>query len=189
MRDIDHRRIRHRLFQLRNLDPCGHPQSRIKVRERFVKQIDLGVAHDRAANRHPLALPARQRLWQAVKIGFQLQDLGGLGHGGLDFSRGFLGDFQRKAHVVAHRHMRIKRIGLKHHRNAALRRWYVIHPRAINAEIATRDLFQSRNHPQKRGFAAARGADKNDQFPGFDVQIDIGQNLDLAIRFFDIAQR
>ena len=75
MGHVDHGRVRHRLFQLRDLDPRRHAQGRVEVRERLVEQIDLGIAHDGPPDGHALALAARQGLGQAVQIGRQLQDL------------------------------------------------------------------------------------------------------------------
>jgi hypothetical protein len=34
-------------------------------------------------------------------------------------------------------------------------------------------FLQPRDHPQKRGLAAARGADEDDELALFDVQVDI----------------
>jgi len=84
--------------------------------------------------------------------------------------------------------MRIERVGLEHHGNATLCGRDVIDDHAVNFQRPARDLFQPRDHAQKRGFAAARGADKHDQLALFDVKIDIRQHLDLAIGFLDIGQ-
>ena len=43
---------------------------------------------------------------------------------------------QRKRDVLAHRHMRIERVGLEHHGDIALRRPHVIHDRALDEDFA-----------------------------------------------------
>ena len=80
------------------------------------------MAHDGAADGHALALAAGQVLGLAVQQRLQFQDAGRLGDLLRDLVLGLAGKPQREAHVFAHRHMRVKRIGLEHHRNAALRR-------------------------------------------------------------------
>ncbi len=105
--DIDHRAVGHAFLQLRDFNPCGDAQRRIEVRERFVKQVHFGVTHNSAANGDTLALPTRQRLGQAVQIILELQDPGGFHDRRVNLILGFLGDFQREGHVIAHGHMRI----------------------------------------------------------------------------------
>ncbi|EBA06968.1 hypothetical protein SSE37_00815 [Sagittula stellata E-37] len=187
--DVDHRRIRHRLFQLRDLDPGGDAQCRVKVRERLVKQIDLRVAHDGASDRHPLPLTPRQRLGQAVEIIAKLQDLCGAVDPLVDLCLGHLGDLQREGHVVAHRHVRIKRVGLEHHRDAALRGRHIVDHHSVDFKVTAGDPFQPCDHAQKGGLAAARGTDKDDQFSGLDLKVDILKDGDgTAIGLLHIRQ-
>ena len=188
MGDVDHRAVGHRGFQLRDLDPRGHPQRRVKVRERFVEQIDLGVAHDGPADGDPLALPARQRLGQAVQIGRQLQHLARALGRLADLVPGLARDLEGKGHVVAHRHVRIERVGLEHHRDAALAGRDVVHHLPVDFQRAAGDLFQPRDHPQQGGFAAARRTDENDEFARADIKVDIAQHLHVAIGLGNVGQ-
>ena len=55
--DIDECRPR-RLVQSADLRPRLHPQFGVQIRERLVQQKHLWVAHQRAAQRHPLPLAA-----------------------------------------------------------------------------------------------------------------------------------
>jgi hypothetical protein len=100
-----------------------------------------------------------------------------------------LGDLQGEGHVVVDGHVRVERVGLEHHGDAALRRRHVVHDHPVDLERAAGDLLQPRDHPQKRGLAAARGADEDDQFALFDVEIDVAQHRDgAAIGLLDIGQ-
>ena len=57
--DHDHRRV-DPLLQLRELDPGAQPQRRVEVGQRLVEQEQLGLLDERAADRDALALAARQ---------------------------------------------------------------------------------------------------------------------------------
>jgi hypothetical protein len=73
---------------------------------------------------------------------------------------GMAGHLQAEAHVLLDRHMRVERVGLEHHRHAALGR---VDPGDIapaDGDAALGGLLQPRDHAQKRGLAAARGADE-----------------------------
>ena len=119
MGHIDHRGFQ-RLMQFRDFLPHVDPQGCVKVRQRFVEQKRRRFAHNRPTNRHALALPARKLPGFAVQIVCQVQHLGRIGHARFGLGRIHPRHFQREHDVFAHAHMRIKRIGLKHHRKAAL---------------------------------------------------------------------
>ena len=74
MGDVDHRRTKRRA--VRSVPSASARAGRVKVRQRFIEQKHLRVAHNRPADGDALALPARQRLGLAVHRG-QLQDIGG----------------------------------------------------------------------------------------------------------------
>ena len=160
-----------------------------KVRQRLIEQIPLRVAHNRAANGHALALAARQGFWQTVQIVLKLQNLGGIGDGGINFRLGLFGQLHRKGHIVAHGHMRIKRVRLEHHCYAALRGGHVIHHLPADLQLTAGDFLEPGNHAQKRRFATTRRADKHDQLAGLDIKVDVPQHIDrAAIGFGDIRQ-
>ena len=186
--DVDHRAVGHRGLELGDLDPGGHAQRGVQVRQGLVEQINLGVAHDGPADGDALALPARQGLGQAVQIGGQLQHparaVGGLLHLGARLAR----DLQRKGHVVAHRHVRIQRIGLEHHGDAPLGGRDVVHPLPVDLQRAGADPLQPGDHAQKGGFPAARGADEDDELARPDVEVDVPQDMHVAIGLGDISQ-
>ncbi len=59
--------------------------------------------------------------------------------------------------------MRIERVGLEHHRKPAPCRRQLGGVPAVDDDLAIADVLQSRDQPQKRGLAAARGADEDDK--------------------------
>ena len=80
---------------------------------------------------------------------------------------------QREGDVLAHRHVRIERIGLEHHRQPALGRRLVGHVRAVELDDAGRRVLEPGDQPQQRGLAAARGADEDDELAVLDVEVDV----------------
>mmetsp|Transcript_23594 Transcript_23594/g.41764 ORF Transcript_23594/g.41764 Transcript_23594/m.41764 type:complete len:285 (+) Transcript_23594:432-1286(+) len=116
---IDHGAVGHGLFELGDLDTRGDTKGCVKVRERFVKQIDLGVAHNGTSDGHTLTLTTGELFGQSIQQVVQLERFGSFLHTLVDFRRAHLGDFERKRHVFAHSEVRIERVGLEHHRDAA----------------------------------------------------------------------
>jgi hypothetical protein len=159
----------------------------VKVGQRFVEQEHLRMPHNRAPHRHPLPLPARQLPRLAVQKRGQRQDLGGLGHRLFDLGLGPLGDMQGKAQIFAHRHMRIKRVVLEHHRDIAIPRRQVVDHRITDPHLAARDILQPRDHPQRGGFAAARRPHQHHKFAVGNVQIDGVDHIHRAVTLDHIA--
>ncbi len=107
-------------MKLGDLDAGLHPQRGIEVGERLVEQEHLRLAHDGAADGDALALAARKSFGRRLRSStFEMQDLGGPHHLGIAFGLGHAGEAQRERHVVGHRHMRVERVGLEHHGEAA----------------------------------------------------------------------
>ena len=82
------------------------------------------------------------------------------------------GHLQREGDVVAHRHMRIERIGLEHHGELALGRRLAGHVAAVDVDGAAAGVLEPGDQPQQRGLAAARGADEDDELAVLDDQVD-----------------
>ena len=74
VRDVD-RRHAERALEPGDLGAHLHAQLGVEVRERLVHQEDLRLADDRAAQRDPLPLPARERSRLAVEQLLEAEDL------------------------------------------------------------------------------------------------------------------
>ena len=133
----------------------------VEVGQGFVKQKHLWPTDNRPANRNPLALTTRKRLWFAFQILVELQDRRGLGDFLFDLGLRDAIHAQAEAHVFFDRHMRIERVGLKHHGDAAIGRVSMRHIARANVDLARGCFFEASDHPQKGGFATARRANKN----------------------------
>jgi hypothetical protein len=73
--------------------------------------------------------------------------------------------------------VRIKRVGLEHHRDFAFGRRQRIDEFAADANVPGGRGVESGDHPQKRGFAAARRADQDDEFAVVDGKADIAKHV------------
>ena len=122
VRDVDDRRADAPVQRL-DVMAHAHPQARVEVRQRLVEEEDLRIAHHRAAERDALLLAAGELLRIAGKRSATPSMLGDAGRRSpsISASRSTVGraSAQRKGDVLEHRHVRIERIGLEHHRDVA----------------------------------------------------------------------
>ncbi len=95
----------------------------VEVGERFVEQEQTGVAHDRAADRDALQLPAGKLARETLQQVVDPEHLRRAPHFGFDFRLGSLARAQPKGDVIEHLHVRIERVVLEHHRDIPIARW------------------------------------------------------------------
>ena len=76
--------------------------------------------------------------------------------------------------------MRVERIILEHHRDAAFCRRKLIDSLPVDVDFAAIRLFKAGNQPKKGRFSAAGRPDKDREFFLFDLQIDIADDFDLV---------
>ena len=80
--------------------------------------------------------------------------------------------FQTEGHVLTHGHVRVKRVALEHHRDAALGGRDVVDHLARDLDGAFRRILQPGDHPQQGGLAAARGAEDREHLARGEVERD-----------------
>ena len=88
------------------------------------------------------------------------------------------GQPQREAHVVADGHVRVERVGLEHHRNAAFRRVVLGHILAADEHLPRRQLLETRDRPKQGRLSTPRRADEDHKFAVAYVEVDILDDLD-----------
>ena len=186
MGDEDHGRLQ-LLGQRLDLGPDLAAQLRIEIRQGFVEQEDLRIAHDGAAHGDTLALTARQCLGTTVEIGVDIEKPRRFLYLWLGFGGGHAAHLQREGHVLAHGHMRIKRVVLKHHGDVAPCGRDFVHPCLSDHQIAAVDGLKPGQHAQKRRFSAARGTDQNDELLIRDLQIEVGDDRDGTVFLDQVA--
>jgi hypothetical protein len=188
VRDVDHRRAEIGM-QLGQLDAHLDPQLRIEVRQGLVEQEKPRLAHDGASDRHALALAARKGLGLALQVVLDLQQTGGGLDPLVDHRLVLAGGLQAESHVVVDRHVRVERVGLKHHGDAAPGRGGLVHALAVHPQFARADFLQPGDHAQQRRLAATRRSDEDDELAAPDVQVHAMDHLLGAIALDDPAQR
>jgi len=84
-----------------------------------------------------------------------------------------LGQLQREAHVLAHRHVRIERVVLEDHGDVAVLRRAVVDNLVADPQLARGDVLEPGDHPQRRRLAAARGPDEDHELAVADVEVHV----------------
>mmetsp|Transcript_4591 Transcript_4591/g.7241 ORF Transcript_4591/g.7241 Transcript_4591/m.7241 type:complete len:237 (-) Transcript_4591:163-873(-) len=120
----------------------------VEVGQWFVKQEDFGATDNGSANSHTLPLTTGERFRFALEVLVKLQNRRGFLHLFFNFCFGVTVHAQAKTHVLRHRHMRVERVGLEHHRHATFGRVHMGHVPLANVDLAVGGLFKARNHAQ-----------------------------------------
>ena len=175
-------------MQFADLHPHLHAQRRVEVRERLVEQERLRLAHDRAADGDALALAAGELARLAVEIVGEVQRRRRLAHLALDDVRLLAGHLEGEGDVAAHAHVRVERVGLEHHGEAALRRADLGDVLAVDENLARGHVLEAGDEPQEGRLAAAGGADEDDELAVLDVEIDAVDDADGAERLANRLQ-
>ena len=135
VRDVDGRDAEP-LVQLRERGAHADAQLRVEVRERLVEQERLRLAHDRAAHRDALPLAAGELRRPPVEQVGEAEQLGDLVDAARDLGLRRAARLQPVAHVLAHGHVRVERVGLEDHRDVAA-------PRREVGDVAVADRRSS----------------------------------------------
>jgi hypothetical protein len=134
-------------------------EERIERRKRLVEQEDLRLGNKRAGERHPLLLAAgelRRKTACILAHCDQLEQFAGplVPRRLVDAAH-----LQGEGDVVEHCQVRKQRVGLEHHRGAALGRLEVSDILRAEDDVAFADRLVTRDHAQRRGLAAAGGTE------------------------------
>ena len=76
------------------------------------------------------------------------------------------GGLEAEGEVLVDRHVRVERVGLEHHGDAALRRRHLVHPLAVEHQRAAGDLLQPGDHPSSVDLPQPEGPTKTANSPG-----------------------
>ena len=185
------------VLQLAQFDAHVGAQLGVEVRERLVEQQDLRLEHEGARQRDALLLPAGELRGSALRERAHLhhaervRDLLG------DLLLALAPDAQAVRDVLEHRHVRPDRVGLEHHREAALlgRDVHALRRRidggAADADLARARLLQPRDGAQRRGLAAAGRTEQRQLLAGLHGKADAAHRrhravVDLEVRDLDV---
>ena len=156
--------------------------------DRLVEQQEPRLGDHGAGQRHALALATRQTPGLAVG---ERRDLEGLQHlrdalGDLDL--GLLQHLEAKAHLPGDGHVREQREVLEHHGDVALPRRIPGRLLAADQDAAVVGLLEAGDAAQRRGLAAARGAEQADELSLLDLERDAVDGGEVAVALPDAAQ-
>ena len=169
------------LAQLDDLSAHLVTQLGVEVGQRLVHQEDLRVPDDGTADGDTLALAAGQSLRLTVEVLGDIEDLGGLTDLAVDLRLRGLLQLQGEGHVIINGHVGIQSVVLEDHGDVAVLRGHVVHELAVDVQLALGDLFQTCDHAQRRGLAAAGRADENDEFLIGDVEVELLHGDDALV--------
>eukprot|EP01042_Synura_sphagnicola_P033671 gene33670-43222_t len=110
-----------------------------------------------------------------------LENAGGMADALVDVGLVAAGNLETESHVLVDIHVRVQRVALEHHGDAALGRRQVIDYFAADGQLAAADVFQTAQHAQQRRFATAGRADQDAEFTVVDVQIEAAEDILLAV--------
>jgi hypothetical protein len=96
------------------------------------------------------------------------------------FFFGHVAEAEAKGHVIVNRHMGIKSVVLEDHRDIAVFRFHVVDQGIADEKLAGGDILETRDHAEGRGFAAAGGADKDNEFLVLDLHVEIADGFDAV---------
>ncbi len=184
---VNHGRLQF-FMQARQFQAHLHAQGGVEVGQRFVEQKDLWVTHDRAADGHPLTLAAGQLLGLALQQRAEFENARRFADFAFHQLLVHAGQVEGKRHVLAHAHMRVQRIGLKHHRQVALGRGDFGDVAAIEFNSAFGDFFKARDQTQQGRFTAAGRADEHHEFLVVHFQVnalDDGKAFEAFLQILD----
>ena len=149
-----------------------------------------GLADDRPAHRHALPLAAGQRGGLAGQVRLEAEHLRRLADPALDLRLGRVPQLQPEGQVVRHRHVRVQRVVLEHHRDVAvLRRQVVDHPLA-DRDGPAGDLLQPGDGPQRGRLPAPGRPDEHHELAFLHLKVQVVERLDApAVNLLHVVER
>jgi len=178
--DVDHGGLE-AIVQLDELGAHLDAELGVEVGERFVEEEYFGIAHDGAADRDALALAARKGFGPAFEQFLDVEDAGGFPDALFDLVFGNFADLETERHVVVHGHVRIQGVVLEHHRDVAILGRNIIDELAVDEDLAFGDVFETGDHAQGRGLAAAGRPDEYHEFLVMDGDVGVLNRADVAL--------
>ena len=157
----------------------------VEIRQRLVEQQRLRLHDQRAGERHPLLLAAREFARIALGKLAEANRREKIRHAPLDRAALHLAKAQAIGDVFGDRHMRPQRVALEDHRHVApLRRHRSLrrgHDAAADEDFPRRGFDEARDQPERRGLAATGRAKQANQHAVLDLERNIVDDRRRAI--------
>ena len=177
------------MLELLDLGSHLHAQLGVEVRERFVEEEHRGLAHDGAAERNALPLPAGEILGPSLQEPLEPEDLRRVVDHAIDLGSRSPADLQSELQVLPHVHVRVEGVALEHHGDVPILGRDVVDHAAADLDGARGDLLETGDHPEQGALAAARRPDQHHELALLDLQVDPGDHRRVvAVALRDIVQ-
>ncbi len=160
-------------MKFRDLLARAATQRRIQIGERLIEHENFRVFHDRPADGHALPLAAGQFCGHAIQQRLHFQHPRHFADPPIDLLRVHADVAQPERKVLAHGHVRIQRVALKDHCDAAFAGGQMIDTLAVDLDRARVDGFQPGYGAQQCRFSAS-GRSQHDQKL---VRADLDRNI------------
>ncbi|MPL80520.1 hypothetical protein SDC9_26421 [bioreactor metagenome] len=160
-------------------------QRGVEIGERLVEEQHRRLDHQRAGQRDALLLPARQFPREAPLVARKPHHLEHLGDAGGALCGCDLAHLEPEGEVFRHRHVREERVGLEHHAEVAMLGGDIGHLPRAEQQPAAVDRLEARDAAQRRRLATARRPEQRDELALPDLEIDVFQNVQIAIELVD----
>ena len=187
MGDHDHRRV-DLLLQLRELDARAQPEGRVEVGKRLVEQEQLGLLDQGAPDGHALALAAGQLAGLALEQLVDLEHARGIADAALDVGGGNARVAEPERHVLADAHVRIERVMLEDHGDAALAGRQRVDALAFEPDLAGVGGFQAGDDAQQGRLAGSGRTEESDELASLEAQRNVVEHRRRAKAFPDADQ-
>ena len=169
------------LLDLLELDLHVLAELEVERAERLVEEQHPRAVDERASERDPLPLAARQLVRLALLIAGQAHHAQGLRDPLAACRLVDLADHQPVAHVVADRHVREQRVVLEDRVDVALERRDAGHVTPVKDDAAARRLLEPGDHPERRRLAGPRRAKHREELAIAHVEVDAGDGDHVAV--------
>ena len=179
VRDVQHRRSELALDP-GDLVPQLDPEAVVEAGQRLVHQERARLADDRAPERDPLRLATGERPRCLLEERAQAERRRGAAHASVDLGLLQLPRAQAEGQVVVHRHVRVQRQVLEHHRDVPLRRRAIGHVLVVEEDPALRHAFQTGDQAQQRRLARSGRSEQDEQLSVVDPEVN-GVHRDRAV--------
>jgi hypothetical protein len=157
--------------------------------ERLVEQQHARLDGERARQRHPLALAARELIRVALRVAAEADDAEQLGDPGVDARPRLLADLQPERDVVVHGHVLERRVVLEDEADLPALRRHARGVVALDLDAAGVGRLEAGDDPQQARLARAARAEQRGQRAAGDLERDVVERDEVAEALGDLADR
>ncbi len=156
--------------------------------ERLVEQQELGVVDEGAGDSHALLLAAGERGDAALFKTGERNEMQHLRDPLVDLGLGHLFLTQREGHVFKHVQVGEERVALEDGVDVALVRGHIVDTLAHEDHVALVRGLKAADDAQRRGLAAARGAEQGEKLIVIDIEIDMVEHYFAVKSLGDVLE-